>query len=251
MTYGPDRVIDFVYEDRSDPVSHFRGAAERIDPVLTGGVHTETSRRLKTIQMRAGTQLLRQYTLSYDQAFISRRSQLRSVTECDGAEPAVCMNALEFDWSSGSNTFHFVNTDVTDAAVEAWDKRYFIPGDINGDGRDDSLYRNRNGFWMMRFSTGEAFTFAQFSGIPSVCSDCDARVRPIDFDRDGRMDVMVEIPDDVFNITWFALYRSTGSTYEHVFTDSASFHKNLATDSSMDCGAASLRTSTETVYPTM
>ena len=140
------------------------------------------------------------------------------------------MNALEFDWSPGSNTFQVIDTDVTDAAVTAWDKRYFIPGDINGDGRDDILYRNANNFWMMRFSTGEAFTPPRLTGIPSICSDCDLRIRPIDFDRDGRMDVMVEIPDDVFDTTWFALYRSTGSTYEHVFTDPMRFHKNHPDD---------------------
>jgi hypothetical protein len=37
ITYGPDRIVDFAYEDRSDPVNSFRGAAERIDPLLTGG----------------------------------------------------------------------------------------------------------------------------------------------------------------------------------------------------------------------
>ena len=142
------------------------------------------------------------------------------MTECDGADEPVCLRPLAFDWSgSFNNAFEEIDTDVTDAAIAAWDGRFYIPGDIDGDGKDDLLYRNETNDWKMRFSTGTSFGPAQDAGIPSVSEDHDTKARSVDFDRDGRMDVMVEVPLVGSPRTALRLYRSTGAGFEEVFTD--------------------------------
>ena len=192
-------------------------------------------RRLKTVRIMGGGGLLRQYTLGYANNSFTGRSQLGSVTECDGGDPSdgdppVCLNALEFDWTRGSaSSYQMTDTDVTDVARSVREGRTYIPGDINGDGLDDLIYRDLENNWKLRFSTGEGFSEPHDAGIPSLGPDAEPRVRPIDFDRDGRLDLMVEVPvlDD---ITQFALYRSTGSTYEPVFTDIQIFTRFSGSD---------------------
>jgi RHS repeat-associated protein len=224
ITYGPDRQIELLYEDRTDDpgqpelIHGFRPGVFADD---SGGTHTELSRRLSMIRVRAGEELLREYRLTYTRSFSSWRSQLLSVSECDGAVPAVCLNSLEFEWSQGSNsTFEEIDdTTLTDVARAARQGRHYIPGDINGDGKDDLLYRDPDNNWRIRFSNGSGFNPPQNAGIPRVNADYNPKASPIDFDRDGRMDVMVEVPANA-DRTEFALYRSTGSGYQHVFSDS-------------------------------
>jgi hypothetical protein len=223
ITYGPDRRVEFVYETRSDPITAFRAGQPDGPFGPVGGVHTDLARRLSVIKMWAGAELLREYRLDYVDSTRTMRSLLTRVTECDGDVPAICLNSLEFDWSQGFNSsFQVIDTDVSDAAIAAWDSRYFIPGDIDGDGRDDLLYRNQSNDWKMRFSTGAGFGQALDAGIPKINDDYHPKARPIDFDRDGRMDVMVEVPEDDGR-TQATLFRSSGSGYTPVFTDPTSF----------------------------
>jgi RHS repeat-associated protein len=230
ITYGPDRSIEFVYdEDRPDTISLFHAGRSTLEGG-DGGVHTDVSRLLTSIKVSAGDELLRTYTLTFDQSLSTDRSLLSSVTECDGASEPVCLRPLQFVWSGGfNNSFEEIDTDVTDAAIAAWDGRYYMPGDIDGDGKDDLLYRNETNDWKMRFSNGNGFGPAQDAGIPKVSDDHDTKARAIDFDRDGRMDVMVEIPDSS-DRTVFRLYRSTGGGFEEVFTDPARFAWNVNGD---------------------
>ncbi|HKE14458.1 MAG TPA: FG-GAP-like repeat-containing protein, partial [Kofleriaceae bacterium] len=237
ITYGPNRKVEFLYEDREDPVNTFRAGTGTGTfgpfPSVYGGVHTELGRVLKTIRMTTGTTLLREYTLLYQQSNITGRSELGTVTECDGGSsstPPVCLDSLQFDWSHGSTTsYAVVDTDITDVALAAWGKHYYIPGDIDGDGRDDLVYRDQDNNWKMRFSTGEGFTAAQDTGIPRVRADYDPQVRPIDFDRDGRMDLMVEVPRTGIT-TKLTLFRSTGTTYQEVFSDDVGMWKSTNGD---------------------
>ena len=195
-----------------------------------GGVHTDVSRLLTSIKVSAGTGLLRTYTLEYGQSLSTDRSLLSSVTECDGAPEPVCLRPLQFVWSGGFNSsFEEIDTDVTDAAIAAWDERFYMPGDIDGDGKDDLLYRNETNDWKMRFSNGSGFGPAQDAGIPKVSADHDTKARAIDFDRDGRMDVMVEVPDSS-DRTVFRLYRLTGAGFAEVFTDPDRFAWNVNGD---------------------
>ena len=143
------------------------------------------------------------------------------MTECDGA-PEPSSPSFQFVWSGGFNSsFEQIDTNATDAAIAAWDKRFYMPGDIDGDGKDDLLYRNETNDWKMRFSNGGGFGPAQDAGIPKVSDDHDAKARAIDFDRDGRMDVMVEVPASPRTV--FRLYRLTGGGFEEVFTDPEPF----------------------------
>jgi len=231
ITYGPDRTIEFLYfEERSDKVTTFKAGRTTISSGFDGGIHTDLSRLLKTIKVSAGTQLLREYRLDYGQSPTTERSRLIHVTECDSAVPAICLNPLTFGWSGGFNsTYEVIDTDVKDAAIAAWSRRFYIPGDINGDGKDDLLYRDENNDWKIRLSLGDRFDSARDAGIPKVSGDYNTKARAIDFDRDGRMDVMVEIPG-AGSRTKFRLYRSTGETYQEVFSDPDQFAWTVAGD---------------------
>ncbi len=215
ITYGPDRKVEFVYEGRPDPIDGFRASSR-------GGVHTRLSQRLKTIKMSAGTQLLREYRLAYrPEATITGRSLLASVRECDGGDPSVCLNALEFDWS-GPTTYEFdvINTDIADVGgpESGFD---FLVGDIDGDARDDLIYGGGNGRWKMRYSLGTTFADPmQQTGIPDLTGTApgyDRPIRTVDYNRDGRIDILTEVPTSASRKA-FALYRSNGDSFQKVGT---------------------------------
>jgi RHS repeat-associated protein len=215
ISYGPNRQIVFDYGSRTDPEDSF-----------AGGVHVDSSMRLNTITMSAGAageepEVLRRYTLGYrTDISITERSLLTSVTVCD---PAACLRPVEFAWSPGSTEF-----EVFDTPVGRMGSR-IVAGDVTGDGRDDLLHldtclpdggcdRNR---WSLRRNVGtgeDTFGPHELAGIPRAVADADHRsdVRPIDFDRDGRMDVMAEvnvIEEEGPSHTEYKLYRSDGASY--------------------------------------
>jgi hypothetical protein len=215
ITYGPDRKVELFYEARPDPIDGFRASSR-------GGVHTRVSQRLKTIKMSAGTQLLREYRLAYrpnSDLTITGRSLLASVTECDGATPAVCLNALEFEWSGPTSyEFDVIDTDITDVGTPntALD---FVVADVDADGRDDIIYADANQNWKMRYSIGASFGSPHSTGIPNLPgTDTSYRrpIRTIDYDRDGRMDIRTEVPSATPGRKAFGLYRSTGTTFQKV-----------------------------------
>ncbi len=213
ITYGPDRKVELVYEGRPDPIDGFRASSR-------GGVHTRLSGRLKTIKMSAGAQLLREYGLAYrPETTVTGRSLLASVTECDGGAPAVCLNALQFEWSGPTNyEFAVTDTDITDVGTPSTAPDFMV-GDVDADGRDDIIYGDASQSWKMRYSIGSSFGTPQATGIPALTgagSGYRRPIRTIDYDRDGRMDLLTEVPAATSGQKAFGLYRSNGTTYAKV-----------------------------------
>ena len=211
LTYGPDRKVEFVYEKRADKLDGFQ-------PSSQGGIHTILSGRLTTIRMSAGATLLRQYGLTYRDDTITGRSLLTSVTECDGASPAVCLNALNFEWSGETSyQFEVLDTNITDVGSSFVSGFRFFAGDINGNGSDDLIYGDINNNWKMRFSNGSGFGNAQDTGIPHFAEAAAYKrpLRPIDYDRDGKLDLLTQV-EDVPGIKEYALFHSTGLAYMRI-----------------------------------
>jgi RHS repeat-associated protein len=206
INYGPNRSVRFFYEDRPDPIDSF-----------DAGVHTRTGTRLSRITMHGGPQggtaeLLREYRLGYQSTSITGRSLLRTVTECD--HNGACKLPLSFNWSQGSHDFDVTDTNITDVGTSVNSGNRVVVGDIDGDGRDDLLYPDAQNNWKIRRSTGTGYSAAVPAGIPWSYPNRQAQLRPIDFDRDGRMDVMAETLDASYGDTGWVLFRSNGATFD-------------------------------------
>jgi hypothetical protein len=212
IDYGPDRSVVFQYEFRPDAIDQFRAGG------VQGGIHAWLPVRLKTIQMLGGTQKLREYRLAYDDTqSITGRSRLTGVTECD--EAGICLLPVQFEWSSGSREFDVIDTDVRDAGSFPLSGYTYLTGDVNGDGADDLVYGDQNNEWRIRLNDlAGHFGAAYAAGIPRAFDRFQQpRVRPVDYDRDGRLDLMVEINAGTAvdpAATRFALYRAVDGTYQ-------------------------------------
>jgi RHS repeat-associated protein len=216
ITYAPNRRVEFRYQTRTDPIDGF-GA----------GVHTRFPVRLSGITMFAGPQgggdpePLRDYRLAYRNDSVTGRSLLASVTECDGADK--CKVPLPLEYSLGGYGFQPIATSVTDLndgrlnGETDYIGSLLTVGDMTGDGRDDLVYRNKSGNWVVRHSTGAGFGPPISAGIPSTgphgLTEFREPLRVVDIDADGRIDVMVEVPDNSYGGTGWKLYRSDGTRF--------------------------------------
>jgi RHS repeat-associated protein len=204
ITYGPDRKIDLIYETRADPVDQYV-------PGPSASAHIRLGRRLKTIRMWAGTEELREYRLGYTNNSITGRSLLVDVTECDRND--VCLSPLDLDWSMGSNYFGLIPLDYISDVQPNKTLRVL---DVNGDGWDDILYADAQNNWKVRLSTSVGFTAAMNAQIPRAGDGSrEPRLHTLDYDRDGRGDVVVEVPGTGGN-TKYALYKGVGTTFSYV-----------------------------------
>jgi RHS repeat-associated protein len=210
IRYAPNRRVQFAYETRPDPLDGFGG-----------GVHTRIPYRLKRIEMYGGpeggtAEKLREYRLDYINASITGRSLLNRVSECDS--DGACLLSLPFSYSLGGYGVQAIDTSVTDVGTHDSSRHRFFVGDITGDGRDDLLYEDANENWKVRHSTGSGFGAAIGANIPGVPAlDGHAEIRTVDFDADGRMDVLAEVGDTSEGGTGWHLYRSNGLTFSPVF----------------------------------
>ena len=239
--YGtPRRCVEFHYEtNRPDKEVQF-----------VSGLKLKTARRLARIDMwapsaYAGTSIarMRSYVLNYHNESISRRSLLYSIQECDGQ--GVCRRPLEFEWNLGrdgenAGFYEHINTNITEVAANGWvrDASYpggynttatdfwtALPADINGDGRDDLLYRfsGVSGAsvsppeWRFRLSTGSGFGAAvRATNLPkALVGDALEELLTVDMDMDGKTDVIGLNRTDPANglSGHYQLYRSTGSSF--------------------------------------
>lgn len=217
---------------------------------------------------------LRSYEFSYRNDTITRRSLLESIFECDGQ--GVCHDPLEFDYESGFDCGANPDNDCSDPIVQAQDFSAMtaveivgsslvpitdvktrgtgtalgqpVPGvqdfwaletlDINGDGRDDLLYRRNDnarivdsstgpvpdpgeGQWYFRLATGSPNVFgpATLANLPkSKTGSSDDDLRIVDMDGDGVPEVLaLQQPDPAIGQDgYFQLYRFNGTTFQPV-----------------------------------
>ncbi|WP_170300498.1 RHS repeat-associated core domain-containing protein [Myxococcus fulvus] len=207
----PQRSVVFSYE------------AGDVDESYVAGFKLRSSLRLSRIQMYApdvpvsqtqpgASALWRSYALKYfegSERSISGRSLLKSVEECDGRN--VCKAPTTFSWGMGSESYTTIHTGISDviandnmlggvnpyAARDVWTLQL---ADVNGDGKDDLLYRMpifgpsgtfSRAEWRLRLSTGSGFGAAMNVSLPVVrVGDSLDDLAPVDMDMDGKTDIL-------------------------------------------------------------
>ena len=164
--------------------------------------------RLTRIEVLAGTTLLRRYQLTYEITLSNTgRSRLKSLQECAGPSGSLdCLPETSFAYQAGGDGLG--PQTITAASVPSDPNPLAI--DVNGDGRDDLVYpsgANCTGNWMvMLATTSGGFGSANSTGVPAT--NCGGAI-PIDYDSDGKADLLVP-----FNGTtwWYILGGASGLT---------------------------------------
>ena len=126
----------------------------------------------------------------------AKRSRLASVLECAGSGPD-CLPPTTFLYedSPGLNAESDTGTVVPVTSA--------LPLDVNGDGRDDFVYPNGTGQWMVMFAnSADGYNTPTNTGHASTGS---SGAIPFDYDADGRDDLLVPYSGG----TWWVLFGST------------------------------------------
>jgi hypothetical protein len=174
-------------------------------PAYHAGSLRKTTVRLANVQTYAGANMVADYRLAYAQGSATGRSQLTSVTLCDGAG-AACLPATTFAWQSGGTAFTVTSNAGGQNGTLAGYRPY--AGDFNGDGLTDILWDAENATMTMSTGTRVLWT-ANGSGGFSVTSNFAGQngqlsdYYPVigDFNRDGKSDVW-----------WYQMYYGTGAS---------------------------------------
>jgi hypothetical protein len=156
ITYADNTVV-LNYEDKLD---RFVG--------YSGGNKTQITKRIKSIDIKNGENVLRNYNLAYQSQNTSLdKSVLESIIECSGGE---CLEPLFFRFNDNNNfkyrsfqnwgqngTYHYEYSPVWGDEKNTYSQ--FI--DINGDGLPDRVHHynyklKQHGYWV-QLNTGSGF----------------------------------------------------------------------------------------------
>jgi RHS repeat-associated protein len=245
---APQRLVEFEYEPRPDQSHGY-----------TAGTRTMRTRRLTRIVSTvssAGT--FREYRLAYATSRASNRSLLSSVTACAG--DGSCMPPTTFRWEDRQRYLgEITNEEFTPILAgpgrTSVTRRPLIGGltvaDVNGDGRSDLVYvKERTGSdtrrtWrlVLAYPPEGILPNGNAPALPpcsvtvgtyrceidtGIEAPPDVSAQALDYDRDGRTDLLViDTRDDVPRTTWKVL-RSTGNGLTQVNT--------FVTDARFDAG---------------
>ncbi|NOK11035.1 RHS repeat-associated core domain-containing protein [Corallococcus exercitus] len=260
----PLRSINFLYSGMRQDVQYISGLKIR------------TSMRLDRVEMWAPTetvaasiQRVRTYDLFYRTDSVSGRSLLAELRECEREN--VCRRPLTFEWELGKRLndpglFEDVDTGVTQMALngsitypdpgtpggivyntEARDFWTVQPLDLNGDGRDDILYRYvdrdqnevRTPEWRFRLATGVGFGPEQRAiNLPqSRVGDSLDDLVTVDMDMDGKTDVIglnrTRTRNNPYGDGHYQLYTFTGSGFTERWSTSEELY-DLCCDAVQD-----------------
>jgi hypothetical protein len=193
---APYNSVRFVYtSDRPDKSTGYHA-----------GAMVKATVRMSAVQTYAGSSLVADYRLAYQTGSATGRSQLASVTLCDGS--GTCLPATSFTWQNGTMNYSVVsNVGGQDGTLSTYNP--YI-ADFNGDGLPDvfwdaghgSSYSSSAGNHALWTNTGNG-TFqatsnwlgqdgtTASSGIGRGCTAGWEVYYPMvaDFNRDGRTDI--------------------------------------------------------------
>ncbi len=193
---SPQRYVELLYEDRTDAPS-----------LYVSGSLIKTTKRLKTIRTWApppqggAAVLVREYRLVYEYGAVTRRSRLKSITECAG--DGSCLPANLFNWQEGrvvtasppGQSGFDLPLNPTASALDTAQIKQNLVADLNGDGRADILalvggtgghsakihFWNGNGFdivpWDINFQAPSGTTIREYNYVG-------------DFNGDGLSDIV-------------------------------------------------------------
>jgi len=152
VSYVNDAVNGEAYPSRLDytgnaaasltPYNSVRFVYTSARPDASTGYHAgsmvKSTVRMSQVQTYAGSALVADYRLAYQQGTATGRSQLISVTLCDGA--GICLPPTSFTWQNGGAgtlSFSQYNDPITPGYIN---DGTLLSGDWNGDGRLDVLW---------------------------------------------------------------------------------------------------------------
>src|SRR5579872_1786304 len=184
---SPNNKVQFVYATRPD-----------ISPQYQSGSLSQTTVRLTDVKTFAGTSVVADYKLAYQQSTATQSSLLSSVTLCGG--DGSCLPATNVSWQSGGTGFSngAVNSGNGFVSDTATNDPGLIPLDLNGDGKTDfvQLWNNSGHLTLITYlSKGDGtFTAGSFdcpsSGFDSTGSGLGPGIFMADLNGDGRTDLV-------------------------------------------------------------
>jgi hypothetical protein len=192
----PYNSVRFVYTtDRPDKSTGYHA-----------GSMVKSTVRMSKVQTYAGSSLVADYRLTYQQGTATGRSQLASVTLCDGS--GACLPATSFTWqqsTSGAPNFITYTNPIPPADIDEGGN--FYTGDWNGDGRADVLWHGpssgRNHWIIHEVAPGGNLTFSPYINlIPLAEIDDDGQIFVGDWNGDGLSDIMFWWPEGGVN-RWY------------------------------------------------
>ena len=138
--YRPDR-IDYTYNDAAGVTTATRSvrftAEPRTDvwPMYLAGSKVTIPDRITHVTTYVGETPVRDYVLQYEYGTATKRSRLKSITECAGA---TCMPAHVFEWQEGGDgAYTQTPPGGFNQPNNNWSRDYVWVGDMNGDGKTD------------------------------------------------------------------------------------------------------------------
>ncbi|MBH5403168.1 hypothetical protein HZZ13_36045 [Bradyrhizobium sp. CNPSo 4010] len=182
---SPSNSVQFVYATRPD-----------IIPQYQAGSRITTAYRLTNVQAYAGSTLVSDYQLAYEQSGPANRSRMTSLTICDASNN--CLPSTTFNWTSTATTFGPMQTWIAGYGHDqGWGDNNThprTPVDVNGDGLPDVVAFGGAGTYVS-LNTGTSFgpmqTWIAGYGYDQGWGDNNTHPRMlVDVNGDGLPDVV-------------------------------------------------------------
>ncbi|HYE14145.1 MAG TPA: FG-GAP-like repeat-containing protein, partial [Pyrinomonadaceae bacterium] len=172
------RSVKFIYEPRPDPYTRY-----------AGGYPVTTTQLLKQVQTLLDGELVRTYTLEYQQGQATGRSRLCSVTESDAAGAA--LPPTTFEWQDGDAGL-FAACAQLPATGQPW-QGTLLSLDANGDGLCDivNAYQSDEGNLQLTLFLADEEGFSSGIVIETTIPYAEGmQILPMDVDGDGCVDLV-------------------------------------------------------------
>ena len=225
-----DNSVKYIYEERDDHLTSY-----------SAGVKTVVSKRLRRVEVKQGSKIIRTYKVAYKNEYSGRkRSRVVSITE---GVPSSSLKKLLFDWQkSDIKNLTYKDMNIPFASipytVKIEENNVVYTGfnkndkgvqfaDINADGFADivQLYINKDGTHIRKIYLNDGDTFslsnAYTNGLPDVYfTDSEGQsmgTRLADINADGLIDIIqLYLPDNSYynGVAQQHVWLNTGSGFE-------------------------------------